>query len=180
MSSIALNANVTTWSKQPRTTSRKARFDALVATHLDDLYRYSYWLTGNRTIAEDLVQETLLRAWRAIDKLEEPAAAKGWLLTILRRENARRFERQTTPEADVPVEAVADSHRHFDTSTEAFALRRALEQLPEDYREPLLLQVIYGYSQKEIAERLGISSAGVGTRLFRARQKMRELLEGTA
>jgi RNA polymerase sigma-70 factor (ECF subfamily) len=49
--------------------------------------------------------------------------------------------------------------------------------LPEDYREPLLLQVIYGYSQKEIAAQLGLSSAGVGTRLFRARQKMRELLE---
>ena len=180
MNSIAIRNPAGTWVDKRDKPSRQARFDTLVATHLDDLYRYSYWLTGNRAIAEDLVQETLLRAWRGIDKLEEPAAAKGWLLTILRRENARRFERQAVPEADLPVEAVADSHRHYDTSTEAFALRRALEQLPADYREPLLLQVVYGYSQKEIATRLGLSPAGVGTRLFRARQKLRERLEGTA
>lgn len=54
--------------------------------------------------------------------------------------------------------------------------RQALEKLPNEYREPLLLQVIHGYSQKEIAEQLGISIGGAGTRLFRARAKFRELL----
>ena len=66
--------------------------------------------------------------------------------------------------------------KDYDTSTEAFALRRALNLLPPEYREPLLMQVIYGYSQEEIARHLGISSAGAGTRLFRARKKMRALL----
>ena len=176
MNSIALTLG-RPWAEDRRDDSPEARFDALVAGEMPNLYRYAYWLSGNRSVADDLVQDTLLRAWRSIDQLADPAAAKGWLLTILRRENARRFERKRPAESEMPVEAVADGHRDYDTSTEAFALRRALELLPEDYREPLLLQVIYGYSQKEIAAQLGLSSAGVGTRLFRARQKMRELLD---
>ena len=156
--------------------SRRARFDALVASHLNDLFRYAYWLTGNRTLADDLVQETMLRAWRAIDKLEQPAAAKGWLITILRRENARRFERYQPEEAAVPVEELGSPRRDYDTSTEAFVLRQALSALAPEYRDPLLLQVIHGYSQKQIAAHLGISVAGAGTRLFRARQKLRELI----
>lgn len=159
--------------------SRKARFNALVAGHLDSLYRYAYWIAKDRTVADDLVQETMLRAWRSIDKLEEPKAVKGWLNTILRRENARRFERFQPQEAGIPVEDLGDKHRDYDTSTEAFVLRQALEQLPDDFREPLLLQIIHGYSQKEIAEQIGLSVAGTGTRLFRARQKLRELVEGT-
>ena len=77
----------------------------------------------------------------------------------------------------MPVDAVGDPHHDYDTSTEAFVLRRALERLDPAYREPLLLQVLHGYSQKEIAAHLGISTAGAGTRLFRARQKLRQLLE---
>ena len=68
-------------------------FEQLFAKYSADLQRYAFWLAGDRHIAEDLVQETLLRAWRSLDKLQNPAAAKSWLLTIVRRENARRFER---------------------------------------------------------------------------------------
>ncbi len=151
-------------------------FDDLVARYAKDLFRYAYWLCGDRQTAEDLTQETLLRAWKCRHQLNDEKAAKGWLLTILRRENARRFERARLPEADVPVERVGEPRPDYDTSTEAFLLRRALGNLPVEYREPLLLQVIYGYSQQEIADRLGLSSPGVGTRLFRARHKLREML----
>jgi RNA polymerase sigma-70 factor (ECF subfamily) len=156
--------------------TREARFNQLIASYMDDLYRYAYWLTGDHATADDLVQETLVRAWKAMDKLQENKAVKGWLLTILRRENARRFERKRVQESAVPTEEVAATRKDYDTSTEAFVLRRALEQLPVEYREPLLLQVIHGYSQKEIAAHLGISVAGAGTRLFRAREKMRDVL----
>ncbi len=149
-------------------------FDQLFDDYGKDLQRYALWLTGDRHTADDLVQDTLLRAWRSLDRLQNPKAAKGWLMTILRRENARRFERYQPQEAAIPTEELGDGHKDYDTSTEAFVLRRALEKLPEEYREPLLLQVVHGYSQKEIAQRLGITSAGVGTRLFRARQKLRE------
>ena len=75
-----------------------------------------------------------------------------------------------------PPEELKDTAKDYDTSTEAFVLRRAIRDLPKEYREPLLLQVIGGYSQKEIASQLGITTAGAGTRLFRARQKLREVL----
>lgn len=155
---------------------RETRFNQLIGIYMDDLYRYARWISGNAAVADDLVQDTLMRAWRSMDKLNDPKAVKGWLLTILRRENARRFERKTLPESGVPTEEVAAQREEYDTSTEAFVLRQALEKLPEEYREPLLMQVVYGYSQKEIAEHLGISVAGAGTRLFRAREKLREAL----
>ncbi len=157
--------------------NRQTRFQQLIGRFHDELRHYALWLTHDATVADDLVQETLLRAWKAMDRLKNPGAVKGWLITILRRENARRFERWQPQPSAMPVEAVGDRHRDYDTSTEAFVVRRALERLDPAYREPLLLQVLHGYSQKEIAAHLGISSAGAGTRLFRARQKLRQMLE---
>lgn len=180
MTSLALTDNLlqpVAPRRRERAPTREQRFERLIATHMKDLYRYGYWLSGDPAVAEDLVQETLLRAWRSLDKLQDAKAAKGWLLTILRRENARRFERQRPLESTIPVEELGDRHRDYDTSTEAFVLRRALDQLPSEYREPLLMQVLHGFSQKEIAAQLGISVAGAGTRLFRARQKLRKLVE---
>lgn len=151
-------------------------FERLVSRHWRDLHTYAYRLSGNRHTAEDLVQESLTRAWRSIDKLQNQKAAKGWLYTILRRENARRFERYQPIRSDVDTEELGAKRSTYDTSTEAFVLRRAIRELPSEYREPLILQVLHGYSQQEIASRLGLTSAGVGTRLFRARQKLRAAL----
>lgn len=156
--------------------AREANFQQLIGIYMDDLFRYAYWLTHDKSVAEDLVQETMLRAWKSMDRLQKPEAAKGWLITILRRENARRFERFQPQFSSVPTESIGDKHRDYDTSTEAFVLRQAIEELPETYREPLLLQVIHGCTQKEIAARLGITVAGAGTRLFRARNKLKEAL----
>jgi RNA polymerase sigma-70 factor (ECF subfamily) len=173
--SLPLGIAATT-ATPPKSVDREKEFDRLIAVHRDDLFRYAYWLCGNRAVAEDLVQDTLLRAWRSMDRLNDHRAVKGWLLTILRRENARRFERQRPPESAIPTEELAATRTDYDTSTEAFVLRRALERLPGEYREPLLMQVVLGYSQKEIAAQLGISVAGAGTRLFRARERLREML----
>ena len=158
--------------------ARESRFQTLIGRHMSDLFRYAYWLVHDKAIADDLVQDTLLRAWKSMDRLKKPEAAKGWLITILRRENARRFERFQPRFSALPTEALEEKHRAYDTSTEAFVLRQAIAELPDDYRKPLLLQVIHGYSQKEIAAELGISEAGAGTRLFRARKKLRVLVEG--
>jgi RNA polymerase sigma-70 factor (ECF subfamily) len=160
----------------PETKPETPSFAALVHAYGRDLHRYAYRLSGNIHTAEDLVQDTLLRAWRSLDKLQNRDAVKGWLFTIVRRENARRFQRVQGPVSDIPTEELPDSHVTYDTSTEAFVLRRAIRALPVEYREPLVLQVIHGLSQQEIADRLGLTSAGVGTRLFRARQKLRESL----
>ncbi|MCU7959755.1 MAG: sigma-70 family RNA polymerase sigma factor [gamma proteobacterium symbiont of Bathyaustriella thionipta] len=152
-------------------------FEELVRRYSSDLFRFAYWLCHDREIAQDVVQEALLRAWKSYAQVKNQAAVKGWLLTIVRRENARRFERARLQMCDVSPEVVADKHHDYDTSPEAFALRCALNELAAEYREPLLLQIIGGYSQKEIAEMTGLSSAGIGTRLFRARKKLKAVLD---
>jgi RNA polymerase sigma-70 factor (ECF subfamily) len=151
------------------------QFDALIKATSPELYRYAMGLCHNTHVAEDLVQETFLRAWRAQDKLRDPKAARAWLYTILRNEHARLYERQR-PEVRDPHELPPVPSRGYDTSAEAFVLRRALADLDSQYREPLLLQVIGGFSCKEIGEILDLKSNTVLTRLFRARQALRRAL----
>ena len=93
------------WNDDQRDASEQ-RFNGLITSYMDDLYRYAYWLSGNRAVADDLVQDTLVRAWKALDKLQDEKAVKGWLLTILRRENARRFERKRPLESEMANEDV--------------------------------------------------------------------------
>lgn len=158
------------------TTAGTKRFETLVNALSPELFRYAYGLCRNRQQAEDLVQEAFLRGWRARDNLRDTQAARSWLYTILRREFLRTIQR-TRPEATDPAELDAIAPTDYDTSTEAFVLRRALAILPLDYREPLLLQVIGGFSCEDIAQMLDLSPNAVMTRLSRARRKLREMLE---
>lgn len=158
-------------------TNKQRKYDLLIDAHSQDLYRYALWLCKNKEMAEDVLQETYLRAWKSLDSLREIKAAKGWLFTIFRREHARQFERKQLPYQDVEyMDVIADQKIGYDDSTEAFALRIALKKLPQDYREPLEMQVLGGFSCQEIADMLDLSPNAVMTRLFRARKKMRELL----
>lgn len=159
---------------------RDTRFTTLVNAYAADLFRYACWLCHDRDDAEDLVQETFTRVWRFLDSLENEAAAKGWLLTTLRREHARRYARLRAEARDVALDGLelADPHRDVDDSVEAFNLRRALARMSADYREPLVLQIIGGYSCKEIGELIGASESAVMARLCRARQRLRTVLEG--
>src|SRR3984885_3319023 len=105
-----------------------------------DLVRFAHWLARDRSIAEDIVQESLLRAWRYRDALKDPAAARPWLLTIVRREHARLYERKRLEL--VPLEDVADTHadpRSAAAEDDLFALRHGIMRLPLEYREPLVL-----------------------------------------
>jgi RNA polymerase sigma-70 factor, ECF subfamily len=157
---------------------RRRRFDRIVATFHQDMYRYALWLSRDRSVAEDVVQEALLRAWRSLDSLREDGAAKSWLLTIVRRENARWFERQRPDTLDVdnltPAQA-AELAEQPDAQVDA--LRAAIFELEDSYREPLVLQVLLGYSTQEIADHMGIQQGAVLTRLHRARLKLRDTLE---
>ncbi|KOO11243.1 RNA polymerase subunit sigma, partial [Vibrio xuii] len=80
---------------------KQRKYEALVRAYHRDLYRYAYWLCKDPTVSEDLVQETCLRAWKSLDSLQDEKAAKSWLITILRRENARRFERKQLDLVDI-------------------------------------------------------------------------------
>jgi RNA polymerase sigma-70 factor, ECF subfamily len=155
----------------------RRRFEALCVPHFGDLSRFVYWLCHDRSLTEDVVQETLLRAWRSLDSLREEGAARGWLLTIARRELARVFERRkvATVGLEYAVE-VSSPEATVSENYDAHAMRRAIFELELLYREPLLLQMLFGYSVEEIAGQLQLSVPAVLTRLYRARQLLHERL----
>jgi|SRR5579883_3226749 len=160
--------------------SKQRQFDALVRGYSGDLFRYAYWLCGEEALAQDLVQESFLRAWRSLDSLRETGAAKAWLITILRREHARLYERKTPQLVDVNEVDVAEEREALtpEGAGEDALIRAAMLKLDTKYREPLLMQVLGGFSCEEIARELNISSAAVMTQLFRARQKLKAMLGG--
>lgn len=160
--------------------SKQRQFDALVRGYSGDLFRYAYWLCGEEALAQDLVQESFLRAWRSLDSLRETSAAKAWLITILRREHARLYERKTPQLVDVDEVDVAEDREALtpEGAGEDALIRAAMLKLDVKYREPLLMQVLGGFSCEEIARELNISSAAVMTQLFRARQKLKAMLGG--
>lgn len=150
------------------------RFEQTVRAYSADLYRYAYWLCRDRFVAEDLVQETFTRAWNSWESLKDVTAVKSWLITILRREHARLYERKQFDYADCELEDLQIAADH--DGVEYFQLENLLEQLPLSLREPFVMQALGGYSCAEIAELLETTEGAVMTRLTRARQALRGAL----
>lgn len=160
------------------TVNRHRRFDALVRRYSDDLFRFGVWMCGDPTLANDLVQETFMRAWKALDKLQDVNAAKSWLITILRREYARTFERKVPPLTDIDNVVVTEEvELSPEDRAERAQLRKAIGELAPEYREPLILQVVMGLSIAEIAKQLELTESAVMTRVFRAREKLKARLD---
>lgn len=158
--------------------ARKRRFDRLIAGLYPDMYRFAAWLSRDPEVAQEVVQEALLRAWKSLDALKDDGAAKHWLLTIVRRENARFFERKRLETVDIDSLTPAQSAMLAeDEHPEIREVREAIFRLEDDYREPLVLQVLLGHSTKEIAELMGLNQGAVLTRLHRARHKLRDELD---
>lgn len=159
-----------------RGTTGSGTFTRLLEMIRPDLVRFAFWLARDRSVAEDVVQETLIRAWKSRDELKDPAAARPWLFTIARREHARLFERKRLPTVDVDeIEALGDPALATDGDAALLDLRQAILKLPDEYREPLVLQVLGGLSTAEIAGELKLTQAAVLTRLFRARNRLRTI-----
>lgn len=147
-------------------------FEQTVRAYSADLYRYARWLCRDRHMAEDLVQEAFVRAWKSWAELRDPARVKAWLFTILRNECARGFARKQVETASGETdESELPPVPSFEAGLE---IAQMVDMLPEAYREPLLLQVLGGYSCAEIAEIIGTSEGAVMTRLTRARQAFRQ------
>jgi RNA polymerase sigma-70 factor (ECF subfamily) len=149
--------------------------EQLFATLRPELLRFAWWLARDRAIAEDVVQEAMLRAWRSRDALKDPAAARGWLLTIVRREHARLYERKRLEIIDLDEVIAAEDTQLATDGDEIVGLRLAMTQLPDDYRIPLVMQVLGGFTTDEIARELALSTPAVLTRLFRARNRLRTI-----
>ena len=160
---------------------RRQRFDRVVGIYHQDMFRYAAWLCRDKAIAEDVVQEALLRAWKSLDALREDTAAKPWLLTIVRRENARYFERRRLETVDIDSLTASQAALLAEEPNEELDdLRAAIFELEDEYREPLVLQVLMGYSTNEIAELMELKQGAVLTRLHRARHKLKDVVESQA
>ena len=134
---------------------KQRRFEALCEPYRGEVFRFSLWLSRSHQVAEEVVQETLLRAWRSLDSLKDDATAKSWLLTIARREHARLYERKRHPTVNIDELAAAEASCLAATTDrdpdEVQDVRKAIFELEEEHREPLVLQVLMGYSTLEIA-----------------------------
>jgi RNA polymerase sigma-70 factor, ECF subfamily len=160
----------------PSAREREEDFERTVRAWGADLYRFAYSLCRERFAAEDLVQEALARAWKGWEGLREPAAMKAWLFTIVRNEHARTFARKRVElvDADVYELDLPDLSAAAGAGPDAM-----LAALPLAYREPLVLQVLGGFSCREIAGMLETSEGAVMTRLCRARQALRGRIAGS-
>lgn len=159
----------------------EGRFEDAVRAHEPELTLLAERLGASKADARDLVQDTFERALRAWDRLPAGSNVRGWLVTILhnlfidRCRRARRApttpiaeEIQAPPSEEVAVPAWADVTPE--------QLRAALGELDDEFRHAYQLHALEGRSYREIAERLGISMSTVGTRLLRARRKLRVIL----
>jgi len=149
----------------------RRRFERVVGQLRQEIYRYALWLSRDPTVAEDVVQESFLRAWRGFKGLQDEAKARQWLVTIVRREFFRFRERQREETMDPGLLAeIADDG----ADPLVQELRIAIFALEENYREPLALQVLMGHTTEEIAAIMGLTQGAVLTRLHRARDKLKQ------
>jgi RNA polymerase sigma-70 factor (ECF subfamily) len=155
--------------------------------YLNGLYSYAVVLSRNRTEAEDLVQETCLRALRAMQRLRPDSNIKSWLFTILRNIWLNQLRQSRTAREVANIEADENSaHEAVDTAKDPYAMyvsnmereqvRNAIQQLPLEFREIILLREYEELSYGEIAILLDCPAGTVMSRLARARAKLRELL----
>lgn len=155
---------------------KENKYESLVKSFYQSLYRYAFWISKNRQVAEDLVQETFVRAWKNLDQLKDVDSAKPWLFTILNRENARRFSRKQLPIVELSEEWKMEQVAEQNNGLDSLSLQRTILGLAEEYREPLVLQVIGGFSTNEISTILKLNSNTVSTRLFRARAELKKIM----
>jgi RNA polymerase sigma-70 factor, ECF subfamily len=150
--------------------------------YLDGLYSYAMMLSRNNTEAEDLVQETCLRALQAVSRLRHGGSVKGWLFTILRNIWLNQLrKRWAAPdlvefEADELVDSAQDPLTEHINRLEREQVRSAIRQLPLKFREIIILREYEYLSYQEIAAVLNCPHGTVMSRLARARSKLRNLL----
>ena len=165
-------------------TATRERFEQAVLPHLDAAYNLARWLTRNEQDAQDVTQESFLRAFRFFDRYQG-GNMRAWLLTIVRNTCYTWLSRNRAP--DFAVEFDEDIHSEemsgsADPEIQALAnadketVRRALSELPEIFREVLVLREMEGMSYKEIADVASVSLGTVMSRLARARTRLRESL----
>jgi len=166
---------------------RREGYEKEALVHLDVLYRVALRLTGNAADAEDLVQETMLRAFRSWDRYTPGTNAKGWLLTILRHLFINEYRRKSRHPETVDVDTIEpfalfqevqeeDPQGAFFDKIVDDEVLRAVDQLPEAFREAVTLSDVEGLSYEEVAKVLEVPVGTVKSRLYRGRRLLQAKL----
>jgi RNA polymerase sigma-70 factor, ECF subfamily len=153
-------------------------FDRLYRRHAPSVYRYALAVLGNRADAEDVTQQTFLRAYSAVDRGSRPRKAENWLLTIAHNEVRRHFRVARGRQVEVELD-----ERHGQDASEPIDpsladVLRALQKLSPTHRSALVMREFEGRSYAEIAERMGMTRSALEATIFRARRSLAEELEG--
>lgn len=167
-------------------TAKQAQFEELLVRYLDILYSVALRLTRSHDDAEDLVQETSLRAFRAFGQFEGLENAKSWFLTILFnvfRNNYKREKRAPFVDLELTEGLLSSASARFYDEQTVFAglmgddVQQALLELPVEFRSVIILSDLEDCPHREISDILGCPLGTVASRLFRGRQLLRESLE---
>ena len=159
------------------------RFEEQISPHLKSAYNLAKWLTRSHEDAEDIVQEAFLRAFSAFENFRGEDA-KPWLLTIVRNTSMTWLKRNRNAGSTVgfedaladPIERSPDPEEGLLISCDREQVRQALEQLPLDFREAVILREMEGLSYKEISATIGVPLGTVMSRLSRGRDWLRRIL----
>lgn len=162
-------------------------FEREALPHLDTLYRVALRLSGDESRAEDLVQETMLKAFRAWGQFRPGTNARAWLITILRNTFINEYRRQRREPVPVDIDVVepyiarpagpdTDPEGSFFSQIVDAKVLEAVDHLPPEFREALVLSDMEGLSYAEIAESLQVPIGTVKSRLFRARRLLQNQL----
>jgi RNA polymerase sigma-70 factor (ECF subfamily) len=174
--------------------AEQADFERDAMQYTRQLYSAAMRMTRNPSDAEDLVQETFLKAYRAYHTFEEGTNLKAWLYRILTNTYINKYRKESRRPSEVDLGAVEDLYLYRNIGSEESAeaartteervldglveadIKKAVEDLPENFRLPVLLADLEGFSYKEIAEILDIPIGTVMSRLHRGRKAMQKSL----
>ncbi len=158
-------------------------FRFLVERHSRVLHGTAYLMTQDRTLAEDMAQEALLLAWRGLPSFKGGTNFRAWLLRILVNRTISERRRRRMPETEVleEVHMQTDSNQNEEMALreeERLSVARALEALPQEQRETVVLRFYSDLTVPEVARALGCREGTVKSRLHRAMARLRERLQG--
>lgn len=166
-------------------------FEEEFMPQIDALYTFAYHLTYNEDDANDLVQETYMKAFRFIDKYIEGTNAKAWLFKILKNAFINQYRRKSKQPTKVDYEEIINYHDEEDTNYSSYMdlreemfqemmgdeVTNAINALPVDFRVVILLCDIEGFTYEEISKIIDIPIGTVRSRLHRARNMLKEKLK---